>query len=320
MKKKADPTLAAAVTGILTNYAISGATHKPTSTGVTNTSFFVFTKQGEYVLRIYSAGSRLLDVKFEVDLLDTLSRSGIVVPHVLRNKQGGLVTKVRVNSQERHVILMQKLPGRIVAAKDHKLVSVIAKAHAKLHVATAKLIQPRRSVAKTMEGTYVWFTGEVTQAKKHLGRFSSAQEFFHQAEDMQKFLQVSRRVITRLPSAECHLDYDSDNILTNGKKVTAIIDFGDVTHAPLVMDLGNSLCWWLFCNPQRFGQGILSRYLAAYSRVRPFTDQEKALLPAFIKLRNLGLAAYFYQHGLRSGTSYLQKTVQFNKFVDTLRV
>jgi Ser/Thr protein kinase RdoA (MazF antagonist) len=171
-----------------------------------------------------------------------------------------------------------------------------------------------------MEGTSLWLAHEVARAKKRIASFPSSGEFSRQVADVQKSLKSHGLIITKLPSAECHLDYDSDNILTDGKKVTAIIDFGDVTHAPLVMDIGNSLCWWLFCNPQRVGPNILSRYLAAYSSVRALTEEEKVLLPVFIKLRNLGLAAYFYQHELRSGKSYLQKTVQFNKFVDTLHV
>lgn len=306
---------------VLLQYNVDAIHVKRTSRGVSNNSFFVYTKSGEFVLRIYDTQSTKSAVRFEVALLEKLHAAGMIpTPEILPNLRERLVTTVSMGGKQRYAILMRKLSGRIVVPTDYSLISAVAKTHAQLHVVSARLIRPRQSVQKTLDHGRFWFTKEMSRVEEQFTSYGLWDAYRTQALDLQTALRQISRVIVRLPSAECHLDYDSDNILTNGKRITGVIDFGDVVHAPLVMDLGYSLWWWLFCNPVKKHQAILKSYLSAYQKVRPLLQKEKELLKVFIQLRNLGLAAYFYGYGHRTGKTYLLKTLRLGHVINTLLV
>lgn len=84
-----------------------------------------------------------------------------------------------------------------------------------------------------------------------------------------------------------HNDFNPDNVLfdpAEASRVTGVIDFGDLTEAPVVCDLAVACAYLVGESGPDPLSGVLDA-VRGYHRVRPLTPAEQALLPGLVRVR-----------------------------------
>jgi len=114
-----------------------------------------------------------------------------------------------------------------------------------------------------------------------------------------------------LPQQLIHSDYDPGNVLMEGTRVTAILDFEFAGPDLRVAELAAPLTWW----PAHFlGTGrewdVIAAFGRGYASVLPPTPTELDAIPALLRLRAIGSLLHRlarYQQGLSSAESILAR-------------
>ena len=92
---------------------------------------------------------------------------------------------------------------------------------------------------------------------------------------------------SRLPQQLLHRDYDSGNILMDGERITAVLDFEFASRDIRVLDLCVSISWWPI---KLFGTGyewaVIDAFGQAYTSNYPLTEDELRALPALWRVRD----------------------------------
>ncbi|MGD0698436.1 MAG: phosphotransferase [Trebonia sp.] len=99
------------------------------------------------------------------------------------------------------------------------------------------------------------------------------------------------------PPQRIHGDVHGGNILTDGQRVTGIIDIDHLPLAPRGYDLGYYMAfagrWWLDGDQPSRPIDEVRQLLTGYDAVSPLTQQENDDLPALALAAALGLISYF---------------------------
>jgi len=81
--------------------------------------------------------------------------------------------------------------------------------------------------------------------------------------------------LTSLPRQVIHNDFHPGNVLTDGQRITGILDFGDVVHTARVVDLAVALSYF----------GYDDELIEGFATVVPLTDEERSALPVLVAAR-----------------------------------
>lgn len=86
------------------------------------------------------------------------------------------------------------------------------------------------------------------------------------------------------PRQFVHLDFRSANVVMDGDAVAAVLDFEDAAVAAPVLDLARAatLLGTRFRDWAPISAAVRAQFLAAYTRVRPLDEAERAWLPALL--------------------------------------
>jgi hydroxylysine kinase len=134
---------------------------------------------------------------------------------------------------------------------------------------------------------------------KHGHRLWSLLPCIENRSAREKIADVLRRfdemVAPRLPLLRAqivHNDFNPYNLVVDGeeaRRVIGVIDFGDMVHTPLVCDLAVACSYHLGNGPTALDP--VCALVAGYHSVLPLEEQEIALLPDLIALRNAATLA-----------------------------
>jgi len=104
-----------------------------------------------------------------------------------------------------------------------------------------------------------------------------------------------------LPQGILHGDIFPDNCLYDGENLVAIIDWEEVCHGPLLLDVGMTICGCCYPTNNKLDSSLVDSLLEAYNSVRPMSEKEKKLLPEFVDYANLACAFWrFRQFNIRA--------------------
>jgi hydroxylysine kinase len=98
--------------------------------------------------------------------------------------------------------------------------------------------------------------------------------------------QFARDVVPRLadtPAQVIHADFHGENLLTDGGRVSGILDFGDALEAPVAMDLGIAACYQLGGGPDVLAPAL--DVVAGYHAVSPLSPADLELTAQFLVAR-----------------------------------
>jgi homoserine kinase type II len=254
--------------------AVNGV--KTIAAGTINSNFELTTESGVVFVRV-NEGKAEADVAWEARLVAALAVRGVITPPPLFALDGRPYTPLQGATTKwvsafpwrdgRHLE-----PGEITPA----LASTFGSALAQLHVAGLDLPES-------------WRRGSIYDHAHLVARF----ERFAQLDDPalkaaiailgEELDYASEMAVVRRRATEgiIHGDLFRDNVLWDGDRISAILDFEQASGGSLAYDLAVCINDWCWTGAPRIELAVA--LIAGYERVRPLTEGDRVALP--IELR-----------------------------------
>jgi homoserine kinase type II len=236
--------------------------------GIENTNYFATTDAGEYVL------TRLTfeQLPFYLHLMKHLALRGIPVPDPACDKAGDILHKL----SGKPAAVVNKLRGKSQLAPEPVHCAAVGTMLARMHLAGRdyKRSQPN------LRGL-PWWNETVPVVLPFL---TPPQAALLAAELAYQNHVAASSAYEALPRGPVHADLFRDNVMFDGETLTGFFDFYFAGVDTWLFDLGVCLNDW--CIDLATGVHDAPRaqaLLAAYARERPFTPQERQLLPAMLR-------------------------------------
>jgi homoserine kinase type II len=239
--------------------------------GIENTNYFATTDAGEYVLTLFE---RLTfeQLPFYLHLMKHLALRGIPVPDPACDKAGDILHKL----SGKPAAVVNKLRGKSQLAPEPVHCAAVGTMLARMHLAGRdyKRSQPN------LRGL-PWWNETVPVVLPFL---TPPQAALLAAELAYQNHVAASSAYEALPRGPVHADLFRDNVMFDGETLTGFFDFYFAGVDTWLFDLGVCLNDW--CIDLATGVHDAPRaqaLLAAYARERPFTPQERQLLPAMLR-------------------------------------
>jgi hydroxylysine kinase len=100
---------------------------------------------------------------------------------------------------------------------------------------------------------------------------------------LDRFDTVARPLLARTRTQVIHTDFHGDNLLTDGQRITGILDFGDALAGPVAMDVGTAACYQLGTGPDPLTPAL--DVVAGYHAVDPLGPTDLDLAAEFTVAR-----------------------------------
>ncbi len=264
--------------------------------GTNNEMFAVETRDGSFVLRVYANHADARRVRFEQAVLARLAQAGLpfALPVPLPTASGDLIARIAGEgdgggAQVTLATLAPLLPGAHPDRGNLEQARTGGEALGLLDVALAYL--PPMEV----EGAVGWRSyGDLAHCHPLVPDPRAAiLELPVAAETRDRLARTYDALLERipvlygtLPRQLTHEDYAPDNLLMEGARVTAVLDFEFCALDVRAMDLTVALSWW---PGERFGTGeewpILRAVAGGYARHVTLTAEEARAMPTLYLLR-----------------------------------
>ncbi len=247
--------------------------------GTINSNFSVESDRGRWFVRV-NEGKAEADVAWEAQLVDALAAGGLPAPPPLRAADGRAYAPLRGAAGKwvsafpwrggRHLA-----PAEVTAAHAAAIGEALATMHA---IGTALPPAWRRTSIYDHDHLVARYRGFAASRDPELAR---AIEVL--GEELA--LAVAAAPVRRAATAGIiHGDLFRDNVLWEGPRLTAILDFEQASGGSLAYDLAvcvNDWCW----SPDPAGpRADLARaLLEGYGRRRVLTDADRAALPVELR-------------------------------------
>ena len=214
------------------------------------------------------------DPALEEAVQSILAKAGLPVPQSIPSRSGETLLSVELEGVQRSARMLRKLPGVQwrTEASSPELLGRIGGLLAQAHQALEGFDHPG------FDRTHQWSLERADIHRKSI-------PFIHDAH----FRRAAERAFllhAALDFAGCargmlHGDANDENILVDGDRITALLDFGDCLEGPLVADLAISLAYAL----QHDGLGLAQAagIVAGYDEIRPLDlAEQQALFPLIL--------------------------------------
>ncbi|ELR11536.1 homoserine kinase, putative [Acanthamoeba castellanii str. Neff] len=268
--------------------------YKKLSGGLANSNYRVDTTTGSYLLKICDEKDRQ-SLQVQVAALNAVRAVHFptCLPHPLKGAEGYVLCQN--NDQLRAIVydflrLAQGGPGTIEGVTE-RMMAQLGTAVATLHT-----LSPVDNLPPFPMGVAAIdpFLEEVkgTPFEHH--------EFVRYLREQ---LNAFRGVIAdpTLPQGMMHGDIFPDNVMFDGEELVGIVDFEEVCHGPLLVDVGMTILGCCYPRDNKLDEGLMQAFVTAYDAKRPMSVQEKAQLPQFIQYAALTIAFWrFRQFNVRT--------------------
>ena len=240
------------------------------SAGIENSNFFVTTESGAYVLTLFERLSSA-ELPFYLELMRHLAARGIPCPCPIAARNQELLGELN----GKPAALVTRLDGAFVSEPTEAQCAQAGRTMAQMHLAARDfpIEQPNlRGLA--------WWKKTVPEVAPTLD--TATRSLLE--DELETQLKHLAPLQNTLPRGPIHADLFSDNALFVGDTLCGFIDFYFAGCDLWLFDVAVSINDW--CVKQSTGELILPRlqaFLAAYAKIRPFTDQERAAWPLMLR-------------------------------------
>jgi Ser/Thr protein kinase RdoA (MazF antagonist) len=238
-----------------------------------------------YVLKISHPDEPVEVVDFQVRALEHIARAdpGLPAPAVVPTSAGAATVAAALDgTSPRLCRMLTFMRGKLLqdAAPSPVLDRNLGSFLARLGKAMRGFFHPAAGTDLLWDirriGTVRSMTGDTMHASKRRAVELAADEY----------LTVVEPILSRFRAQVVHNDMSRSNVVVDpgtGERVTGIIDFGDMMHAPLVCDIavGASYRW----TPDEHPLAGAARFVAGYKSVLALEDEEVSVLFTLIKAR-----------------------------------
>ena len=239
--------------------------------GIENTNYFATTDQGEYVLTLFERLTHA-ELPFYLHLMRHLAQRGIPVPL----PQANAADEILFTLCGKPAAVVNRLRGKSELQPSASHCATLGEMLARMHLAGQDFAmqQPNLRGLPWQNATApLVYPYLATQQLKLL-----QDELAHQNR------VAASPAYAALPRGPVHADLFRDNVMFEGETLTGCFDFYFAGVDTWLFDLGVCLNDWAICHAD--GSHDAKRadaLLAAYQRVRPLTDVERALLPDMVR-------------------------------------
>lgn len=263
--------------------------------GTDNTVWIMLTRLGEKLVVRVSKRRMGEDIVFEVEWMRFLKSRGIPVPSVLNALNGNSCT---ITPEGDAITLFSFVPGEHLTLKTGASLPSIsvesaAEAMAKIHNSSKgqKINLPRKRTIFT----------ELERAIVNKDKFDlevQGGDVF--IKEILEFVGWGKKY--QLDNVLIHNDYRIGNILFEGDRVSAILDFDWACLGPAIKDVAHALAEWSFLDGQKVHrQDIFNCFLRGYNRAASIKIQEDSDLYRWIAFGCLSDAATYLVDRLERG-------------------
>jgi homoserine kinase type II len=255
----------------LRDFAIAEVTElRGIAAGITNTNYFVITRENRYVLTIFEKNN-VEELPYFVNLMAHLAAHGVPCPTPIADKNGVDLHALK----GKPALIVSCLQGKDVATPNLTQVRKVAVTLAKMHLAGGSFKQDSHN-----QRGQAWFAAST---QKVLPKLNPQEQALLQSElAYQQALDTSQ-----LPHGVIHGDLFRDNVLFDGDTLGGFIDFYYACNDVLLYDVAIAVNeWCLHHNGADLGNidnEKVDAFLSAYQSVRAFSVAEKALWNALLR-------------------------------------
>lgn len=245
--------------------------------GFYDSNFEVTTEKQKYFLKIYGI-DKPRAVAFQVEFMERLRKGGLPTAKVISSLDG----KNLINIGNKPAVLQTFLYGKVVRkAKITPLViKEIGKTLGRLHK-----ISSSGRFGKNAHKKYLWDLAQFHLTLKNIPKakkFLSANAQVLIGRVVADWRQYSKQ-LKKLKLGYIHNDFHDNNILTDGRKITGIMDFGDALKSWFVADLTAPFIIMIF-NKDNF-LPLLKVFIKGYKSEFSLLNNDWVMLPLLIRMR-----------------------------------
>ena len=235
--------------------------------GIENTNYFATTDQGEYVLTLFERLSHE-QLPFYLYLMQHRAERGIAVPKPQANAAGEILFTLC----GKPAAVVDKLRGASQLQPQPVHCAKLGDLLARMHVAGQDFAMQQPNLRGLP-----WQNETAPQVYPHL----RAEQLDLLQEELAYQNQIAASAAyAALPRGPVHADLFRDNVMFEGDTLTGCFDFYFAGVDTWIFDLGVCLNDWAINHADGSHEPARAQALLdAYQAVRPFTAEERALLP-----------------------------------------
>lgn len=234
--------------------------------GVENTNFLLATTTGPYILTLYEKRVNPDDLPFFLNLMDHLAARGIKCPTPVHGKDGAALRELCGRPAAIVSFLRGMWPRRIKLPHCAQLGTALAQ----MHLAGQDFPMTRTN-SLSVTGWRPLFEAAASRADTVSPGLAAAIE--------QELATLEAEWPADLPRGVIHADLFPDNVFFLHDEFSGLIDFYFACTDIFAYDLAICLNAWCFEPDGDFNATKARQMLAAYRKVRPFSQAELDALP-----------------------------------------
>ena len=251
--------------------------------GYDNANYRIKTTEANYILKTYLEDAELLEIiaaENESLLHLQTTDQASAYPQPIPFLDGAYIKTLVIDGKRAIVRMLSYLEGAFLGDQLMTAGAVAAVGRFLAHLDLS--LQPVRS-AVYQARQWEWDLQYLPLCKKYLGFIESIHDRHVVLYFMQQFDEQVRDVLPELRQQLIHNDANEWNLLLEGEQMVGIIDFGDLTHAPLIQEVAVVATYMAYqqTDPVHW-VGLL---VSAYHEVLPLEAREVDLLYYLIAAR-----------------------------------
>ena len=245
---------------------------RPLPEGYANTNYALETSTGTFLYRICRQKSAL-EITEELSVLEHLEARGFKAAFAIRRTDGSAVS----STPSGPVVLYQYIEGENPGLNPETVVEV-ARTLGELHRIEPPAGFDRLNFVQLKDSQELAsrFGGDVHGGAVH-GDRTILGRFLEQTAILREMLGDEE-----LPRGLIHADLFPENIIFQGGKLAAVIDFEECCIDSFLFDVGTAMNGFCFVD-NRLEPELLGCFLREYDSTRGLEENEKQLLPAAIR-------------------------------------
>ncbi len=201
-----------------------------------------------------------------------------IVPDIVLTRDGDSITR----SGKFEICVLSYIPGRCLGrqedAVDDALLGNLGELVAGVDNVLAKIDQDAEEYRARRKAA--WDLAHTRQLRQYLDLIVDDTRRALVELSLNRFQEQCK--LHRLPHSIIHGDINDLNLISDGSRITGLLDFGDVIYSATVFDLAIAAAYVLRCNDPI---GDLLLMVESYNRVRPLSEGECDVLFCAIKAR-----------------------------------
>ena len=286
----------------------------PADGGVNNTTLFVETPTGTYILRLYVRADPA-GVRFEHGLLAELATAHLpfTLPAPVRTRAGETFAQVVVGGATVLASLTPLLPGTHPDPDHMQHARRLGETLGHLGQALADVAPPPGRAQYPRLGDLRGFHPTLDDPAEAIGLIpsllhSDRKRLLAMTADIEA---VAPSLYANLPRRLTHRDYLPTNILLTGDAVSAVLDFEFAGEDLRALDLAIAIAFWPLWGAGDARLAACEAFIRGYAAVEPLTQAEAEAIPTLIRLQ----FATWVMHGAGRLRDGLAKADRLQAFV-----